>query len=129
MSVPNKASAFRPEMAFPFLTEEMILRLEGYGKRERIPEGVSLWARGQREVDMFVVLEGVVEVYFQGEGEESIVLATLRERQFSGELDLLNSRQTLADGCTASNCLLLRIPRSELRRLMRSEGDIANLIM
>lgn len=129
MSVPTKASAVSPEMAFPLLTEEMILRLEGYGQRERVLEGVSLWARGQREVDMFVVLEGIVEVYFQGEGEESIVLATLRERQFSGELDLLNSRQTLVDGCTASDCLLLRIPRSELRRLMRSEGDIANLIM
>ncbi len=57
------------------------------------------------------------------------MLATLRENQFSGELDLLSSRRTLVDGFTATDCVLLRVPRSELQRLMRSEGDIANLIM
>ena len=28
-----------------------------------------------------------------------------------------------------TDCVLLRVPRVQLQRLMRSEGDIANLIM
>jgi len=120
---------FRPEMAFPYLTEEMIDRLEAYGRRETFPEQAVLWSRGEREVDMFVIIEGTVEVYERDKDDERKVLATLKEKQFSGELDLLSSRRTLVDGCTVTPCVLLRVPRSELQRLMRSEGDIANLIM
>jgi thioredoxin reductase (NADPH) len=49
--------------------------------------------------------------------------------QFSGGLDLLNTQTALLASRTVSECKLLRIRRGDLRRLMRSEGDIANLIM
>ncbi len=121
--------AFRPEMAFPNLTEEMIERLHTYGHVESFPPDVSLWKRGERDVDLFVILKGAIEVFDVGEDSHRKSITVLHEGQFSGELDLLSSRRTLVDGCTAENCDLLRIPRSELQRLMRSEGDIANLIM
>ena len=75
------------------------------------------------------MLSGLLEIYWQDQNNERKVLTTLGERQFTGELDLLSSRRTLVDGCTLTECVLLRIPRAELQRLMRSEGDIANLIM
>jgi thioredoxin reductase (NADPH) len=127
--IPSTSPPFNAELAFPYLTEEMVSRLETYGHKDTFEAGVALWTRGEREVDMFVVLEGTVEVYAQGENGERKAVATLHERQFSGELDLLSSRQTLVDGCTTTACMLLRVPRSQLQRLMRSEGDIANLIM
>jgi thioredoxin reductase (NADPH) len=127
--IPSTSPPFNAELAFPYLTEEMVSRLETYGHKENTEAGVALWTRGEREVDMFVVLEGTVEVYAQGENGERKAIATLHEKQFSGELDLLSSRKTLVDGCTKTACTLLRVPRSQLQRLMRSEGDIANLIM
>ena len=127
--IPSTSPPFNAELAFPYLTEEMVSRIERYGHKETFEAGVPLWTRGEREVDMFVVLEGTVEVYAQGENGERKAVATLHERQFSGELDLLSSRQTLVDGCTTTACMLLRVPRLQLQRLMRSEGDIANLIM
>jgi thioredoxin reductase (NADPH) len=127
--IPPTGPVFRPEMAFPYLTEEMIERLHEYGHEEAFAANAVLWTHGEREVDMFVVLKGVVDVSVQGEDRERKAVATLQERQFSGELDLLSSRRTLVDGCTATDCVLLRVPRVELQRLMRSEGDIANLIM
>lgn len=122
-------SLFRPEMAFPFLTEDMAERLSFYGSAEAVPANFPLWASGDREVDMFVVITGVVEIYEQGVQGHQKVIATLRANQFSGELDLLSSRRTLVEGRTQSECLLLRVPRVALQRLMRTEGDIANLIM
>ena len=127
--VNGTAPAFRPEMAFPFLTEEMLLRLASYGKEEEYEAGSPLWNRGEREVDMFVVLSGAVEVCAQDDNGEIVSLTVLHTRQFTGELDLLSSRGTLVDGRTVADSLLLRIPRPQLRRLMRSEGDMANLIM
>ncbi len=122
-------STFRPEMAFPFLTEEMLVRIARYGQEEVFAPGTALWTRGEREVDLFVVLQGIVEISAQGENGNFEPLTTLNPRQFSGELDLLSSRTTLVNGCTLVRSVLLRIPRSQLQRLMRSEGDIANLIM
>jgi thioredoxin reductase (NADPH) len=121
--------AFRPDMAFPLLTDEMVERLRGYGSEETFAPETALFTHGEREVDMFVVLEGELEIYDQDEKNERKLLAKLGERQFSGELDLLSTRRTIVDGCTLTKCVLLRVPRAELRRLMRSEGDIANLIM
>jgi thioredoxin reductase (NADPH) len=129
IDIPTGVPSFRPEMAYPCLTNDMVLRLHKYGCREAFEAGMPLWARGSRDVDMFVVLEGMVDIYARGENDERMFTATLGERQFSGELDLLSSRPTLLDGLTSTECTLLRIPRAELRRLMRSEGDIANLIM
>src|SRR5271170_1744342 len=126
---PPATPAFRPEMAYPCLTEEMVERLHGYGRMETVAAETALFARGEREVDMFVVLEGKLEIYGQNEMNQRKLLATLGERQFTGELDLLSTRRTIVDGCTLTRCVLLRIPRAELQRLMRSEGDIANLIM
>jgi thioredoxin reductase (NADPH) len=126
---PTAMPAFRPDMAFPPLTNEMIERLRGYGSEETFAPETALFARGEREVDMFVVLEGKLEIYGQDDESERKLLATLGERQFTGELDLLSTRRTLVDGCTLTRCVTLRVPRAELQRLMRSEGDIANLIM
>lgn len=128
-TVPALAPPFRPEMAFPYLTPDMLERLRGYGHTQSFAPDSTLWTRGEREVDMFVVLEGVVNVYTMDEGERRVVIATLQNGQFSGELDLLSTRRTLVNGCTVTACNLLRIPRAQLQRLMRSEGDIANLIM
>jgi thioredoxin reductase (NADPH) len=128
-SVPDTLlTPFRPEMAFPYLTDEMVERLKDYGSEESFPPESGLWSRGDREVDMFVVLKGTVEVSAVAD-EVHRVIATLRERQFTGEVDLLANRRSLVDCCAVTECSLLRIPRSELQRLMRSEGDIANLIM
>ncbi len=128
-SIQPAVPTFRPEMAFPYLTEEMVVRLQQYGRRESFARGAILYSKGQREVDMFVIMEGGIEVFAQSENEEPRLVTTLGVRQFSGELDLLSSRPTLVNAYTTSDSVLLRVPRSEFRRLMRSEEDIANLIM
>ncbi|WP_263379648.1 FAD-dependent oxidoreductase [Granulicella paludicola] len=127
--IPAPMATYRAEMAFPSLTDEMLVRLQSYGRPDTFEANVSLWSRGQREVDMFVLLEGSIEVFVRDEQDDTQVYVTIHEKQFSGELDMLSSRPTLVNGRTATACRILRIPRPELQRLMRSEGDIANLIM
>ncbi len=83
----------------------------------------------RREVDMFIVLDGELEIHAQDENNVRRSLTILRTRRFSDELDLLSSRRTLVNGRAVSKSLLLRVPRTELQRLLRSEGDIANLLL
>ena len=118
---------FRQDLAFPKLTEDMVERLRGYGREETFAAGVTLFKQGARQVDMFVVLEGEIEVSIPSEGS-SKVIATHRRFDFSGELNLLNSQGTLVEARTLTESVVLRIPREQLQRLMRAQGDIANLI-
>jgi thioredoxin reductase (NADPH) len=119
---------FRADLAFPTLTEEMVERVRGYGREENFPANVPLFTHGERQVDMFVVLEGEVDVFLPAENGGSKIIAHHRKFDFSGELNLLNSQGSLVEARTISPSRLLRIPRGDLQRLMRAHGDIANLI-
>jgi thioredoxin reductase (NADPH) len=119
---------FRPDLAFPKLTEEMVERLGFYGREETFPANVPLFSHGERQVDMFVVLDGEVDIYLPATNGESKVIAHHQRFDFSGELNLLTSQGSLVEARTVRESRLLRIPRNALQRLMRAEGDIANLI-
>ena len=49
--------------------------------------------------------------------------------QFTGELNMLNDQPTLVGARATVPSTLLCVKRANLRRLMRSEGEIANLIL
>jgi thioredoxin reductase (NADPH) len=120
---------FRRDLAFPRLTEEMVQRLREYGQEEIAAANVTLYSQGDRDTDMFVVLDGGLDVLLPSPDGSLKVFASHRDRDFSGEFSLLNSQTSVAEVRTAMESRLLRISRKELRLLMRSEGDIANLII
>ena len=119
---------FRPDLAYPKLTEEMVERVRSYAREETLPANVPLFTRGERQVDMFVVLDGEVDVSLPTANGESKIIAHHQRFEFSGELNLLTSQGSLVEARTVKESRLLRIPRNELQKLMRAEGDIANLI-
>jgi thioredoxin reductase (NADPH) len=120
---------FRRDLAFPTLTKEMVERLQGYGREENVPENVILYTHGDRDSDMFVVLDGGIDVVLRALNGEYKLFGRHRRHQFSGEFSLLNSQRAVTEARTAIDSRLLRISRKELRLLMRSEGDIANVIV
>ena len=111
------------------LTEEMVRRLIPYGREETFAAGTILYSYGDRQIDMFVVLDGGIDIVLPAVRTGTKVFARHRMFDFSGEFNLLNSQGAVVEGRTSSESRLLRIPRKELRRLMRAEGDIANLIV
>jgi thioredoxin reductase (NADPH) len=127
--VQESNAYFRSDLAFQTLTEEMVRRLKGYGREEIVPQNVTLYTHGDRDSDMFVVLDGGIDVVLRSLSGGYKVFAHHRKHQFSGELSLLNSQRAVTEARTVMESRLLRISRKELRLLMRSEGDIANIIV
>ena len=115
--------------SFPGFSESAIERLRLFGVEQRVETATLLFSRGDRDVDMFVVLDGRLEVFeTDGQGTENIV-AVLSPGQFTGELDLLDNRQTLL-GCRAvAKSLILRISRFSLKQILWTETEIANIIL
>jgi len=128
-AVPAITADFRRDLAFPKLAEEMVQRLRQYGREEIVAANVTLYTLGDRETDMFVILEGGIDVLLPSLDGGHKVFARHRRWDFSGEFSLLNSQSAVAEVRTAMESRLLRISRKELRLLMRAEGDIANLIV
>jgi thioredoxin reductase (NADPH) len=120
---------FRSDLAFPKLTEEMVQRLREYGREEVLEPNVTLYTFGDRDTDMFVILEGGIDVFLLSPDGSRKIFASHRRLDFSGEFSLLNSQKSVAEVRTAVESRLLRISRKEVRVLMRAEGDIANLIV
>jgi thioredoxin reductase (NADPH) len=116
------------EMASPLLSEDMLTRLRGYGEELRVSAGAKLFGRSERDVDMFVVLEGTLDVYALDQENLPRLINRKGRGGFTGEQDLISSRQVLAEGFATTDCHLLRVCRREIARLLRCEGDIANLI-
>lgn len=126
-------SDFRWELAFPELTEDMVDRLRHYGNQESFPAGAMLYTHGDRRIDMYVVLEGEVEIEIEiilpSEEGEARIYARHRKHNFTGEFNLLNSQGAVVEARTVVPSTLIRISRTQLQRLMRVEGDIANVIV
>jgi thioredoxin reductase (NADPH) len=121
--------SFRPEMAFPCFTDDMIRCIRSYGTEAEYDNGTQVSTAGQREADMFVVLTGSIEVYTVNDRRQLESMIELGPLQFTGELNLLNDQPPLVSArASAVDTRLLRISRQNLRQLMRAEGDIANLI-
>ena len=111
------------------VTPAMMRRLRGYGSPESVEPGGHLFQQGDRLVDFFVVEQGELELY-ERKGRASFeVEPTLAKLQFTGELDLLNDRPSLLNCRAARSSRVLRISRESVRTLMRTELDIAELIL
>ena len=126
-SVPD--SQFRTDLAFPRLSEEMLQRIVSYGHEETVAENTQLYTYGDRDTDMFVVLNGEIESRLLVEGGRSKCFRMLSAGEFTGELNLLNTQRTVALARTTQISRLLRVSRRNLRLLMLAEGDLANIIV
>ena len=127
---PSKPNGeFRSDLAFPKLSGEMLQRLGPYGHEETVPTNTCLYMYGDRDTDMLVILSGEIDSRLPVKGGGSKVFRSLGAGEFTGELNVLNTQRSIAEARTTSATRLLRISRTNLRALMRAEGDIANLIV
>jgi thioredoxin reductase (NADPH) len=120
---------FRQDLAFPALTEDMVERLRAFGDEEVFPANATLYSYGHRQIDMFVVLEGGVDIIVPSANGGSRTYARHRKLNFTGEFNLLTSQRAVVEARTATESRLLRVSHKQLPRVMRAEGDIANLIV
>ena len=119
----------RQAQTFPRLSEEMAARLAAYGVEEGLPKGTLLFARGQRSVDFFLVLDGSIEIFDLDHAGHPNVFTVHTARQFTGELDQFNDRQILVSARTGTDSRVVRIKRADFRRLVTGEPDIGETIM
>jgi len=105
-------------IAFPKLDDHQLALLEPLGKRRTLRRGELVFKAGQRDLGLTVILRGGIEVFEAREGMEQ-VLATAQERDFIGDVAMLQGTSALASARVKSDeSEILEVPAVELRRAL-----------
>lgn len=113
--------------AFPVLNATQLTEVAGFGAERTVAPGQLLFQAGEASYDLFVVLEGEVEVV-RVDGTDAVLIATYGPGGFVGELNLLTGqRRTLSCRVTQPGRVLV-IEEVEFRRLMSSRPALAETI-
>src|SRR6266403_1635687 len=116
-------------VAFPKLDDHQLSLLEPLGKRRVLSRGELVFKAGQRDLGLTVVLRGEIEVFELRDGAEQI-LATAHERDFIGDVAMLQGTSALANSRVASPQVeILEVPAAELRRALAELPGVSATIV
>src|SRR3979409_1180181 len=97
-------------IAFPKLNDHQLSLLEPLGERRVMKGGDLLFKDGQRDIGLTIVLRGELEAVATRDGTEQI-LATAHERDFVGDVAMLQGTSALASSSVKSeDAEILYIP-------------------
>jgi thioredoxin reductase (NADPH) len=116
-------------IAFPKLNDHQLSLLESLGNRRVVSQGDLVYKAGERDVGLTIVLRGEVEAFETRDGTEQI-LATARERDFIGDVAMLQGTSTLASArVTSADAEILYVPAVELRRALAEVPSVSKTIV
>jgi thioredoxin reductase (NADPH) len=114
----------------PEMSDAQWQRLCGFGVADSVAAGDYLFRSGDRDYDLILVEEGEVEVVRDSLfWIEEAVLARMGPRSFVGELGLLNGQGAFLSARATEPTRVLRVSRTELRRLMAEDDHLCDLVL
>lgn len=110
------------------LSNEQVERARFWGETEKLADQQSVFQRGQREADFFIVVRGCIEIFdYNCEGEPEAFTKRC-DRQFTGEIDLFSNRKFLVGGRCKGETEVIRFGREAFRDLLASHPDIGEIV-
>jgi thioredoxin reductase (NADPH) len=112
---------------FPVLTPAQMAEIMAFGVERSTSAGELLFEAGEASYDLFVVLDGEVQIV-RGEEPETTIIASYGPGGFIGELNLLTGqRRSLGCRVTQPGRVLV-VAEQEFRRLMSGRPTLADTI-
>jgi thioredoxin reductase (NADPH) len=116
-------------IAFVKLDDHQLGLLEPLGQRRVVKRGDVVYKAGQRDVGLTVVLRGELQVFERRDDVEQ-ELAVARERDFIGDVAMLQGTSTLATArVTSDEAEILYVPAAELRRVLAGVPRVSKPIV
>jgi thioredoxin reductase (NADPH) len=116
-------------VAFPKLNDHQLSLLEPLAERRVMKRGDVLFKAGQRDLGLAIVLRGELEAFETRDGTE-YNLATARERDFMGDVSMLQGTSILGSArVTSDEAEILHIPAAELRRALAEIPAVSKTIV
>jgi thioredoxin reductase (NADPH) len=113
--------------AFPDLSASELSEIAAFGAERPVAAGEFLFQAGEASYDLFVVLEGEVEVV-RFDGADAVVIVAYGPGGFVGELNLLTGQRRSLSCRVSRPGRVLVISEAEFRRLMSGRPELAETI-
>ena len=123
MSTPDRQEV----ISSPELSASELAEITPFGVELPVAAGQLLFEAGEASYDLFVVLEGAVEVV-RSNGADEAVVAAFGPGNFVGELTLLTGQRRFLTGRVTQPGRVLVIQQAEFRRLMSTLPALADTI-
>jgi CRP/FNR family transcriptional regulator, cyclic AMP receptor protein len=95
------------------------------GDEQRTVEaGEFVFRQGDKGIDLYVIQSGIIEIS-RGEGDQRVVMGTLRQGAFFGEMSVLESMPRDADAVAVTRTELLVITQGGLLIRLRRDPTFA----
>src|SRR5437773_11906304 len=105
-------------VACPRLKDHQRSLLGPLGERRLVQRGDLVYKAGQRDLGLTMLLRGEIEAFEQRDDSEQI-LATAHERDFIGDVAMLQGTSALASArVTSPDAEILYMPAVEMRRAL-----------
>jgi len=127
MSTPGNQDA----VASPVLSAAELAEVAEFGAERQVTEGDLLFAAGESSYDLFVVLEGEVEIVAvlgPDDDAEHEPIFVFGPGNFVGELNLLTGQRRFLTARVSKAGRVLVIPQPDFRRLMSLRPALAGVI-
>jgi signal transduction histidine kinase len=116
------------KLLFPHLTEEALRHMREVGEEVELADGTVLFAEGDTDYSLYVVLDGEVRVTKRVSGEETL-LAIHEPGGFTGEISMLTGGPCIATGRAAGTVRAIRLDPDKLRRLVADCPPVARVVL
>jgi thioredoxin reductase (NADPH) len=120
-SIPEQDEQFYRDteaIAFPKLDDHQLSLLRPLGEQRVLKRDEVIFKGGQRDIGLAVILRGEIQVFEQREDDEQL-LATGHERDFLGDVSMLQGTSVLATArVTSDEAEILYVPAVEMRRAL-----------
>lgn len=111
----------------PLLTASQLQEMAAFGSERAVAAGELLFEAGEASLDLFVVLDGEVEIV-RSEGAGEVIVTAFGPGKFIGELGLLTGQRRFLTGRVSRAGRVLVIEQAEFRRLMSVRPALADVI-
>ena len=114
---------------FSELSSEELDRIASVAVPRSYPKGVRVFHEGDSSDACYIVRDGQLRVTREHSDGRAIALATLGHGDIFGELAMLDGGSRSASVETLSDCELLALPASDVRRVIGTHGEIAGKLI
>jgi len=118
----------RREQMYPRLSDRQISRISEIGQRRSVSAGEVLFEPGDRNSDLYLVISGGVEIVRSVAGREEPI-TVLGPGQFTGEINLLSARVTLARARVVTEGSVVALGRDGIRAVVQGDPELSEILL
>ncbi|HET6843722.1 MAG TPA: FAD-dependent oxidoreductase [Candidatus Angelobacter sp.] len=118
----------RANQIFPTLTSAQIARIAAHGSARAVRRGEVLVEQGDRAIPLFVVISGELEAVRPTCTTETLI-TIFRAGQFTGEINTLSGRRSLARIRVRQDGEVVRLARESVLALVQTDAELSEILM